>query len=146
MLIVNFPGALESIAVDYSADQAVVRHYKKLPFFRFNDHSLAGSSDARIHHREKNGPCRIVRSYVVQETRSFLDLKRSDLMREVRDARVGGYAEHDRAADGGGVVCGTKIGHEYDRRFSSRRCRRVFRRRCVAAAKRKQEKYERHRD
>src|ERR1700722_17355337 len=121
MLIGNFPGAFESITVDYSADQAVVRHYKKLPFFRFNDHSLAGSSDSRIHHREKNRPCRIVGSYAVQETRSFLDLKGSHLMRDVGDARVGGYAEHDRAADGDSVVCGTKIGHEYDRRLSSRR-------------------------
>ena len=110
----DFVGGLEAVAVDDRRDEAVVGENEVLTFFRFDDDGFARGADAGIDNDDEDGSSGVVRRNGGEEARTFLDLKRRDLMSDVHDAGVGQDLQHDGFAERDGVIGGAEVGHEND--------------------------------
>jgi hypothetical protein len=114
VLIGDFAGGVEAVAVHDGSEDTVVWGDKVLSLFRFSDDGFAGGANAGIDDDEEDGVGGVIGGDAGEKAGSFFDGKRSDLMGDIGEANVGRDAPDNGAADGDGVVGGAEVGHEDD--------------------------------
>ena len=114
VLVGDFAGGIEAVALDDRGDEPVVGENKKLAFVGLYDDGFARRADAGIYDRGEDGARRIVRRDAGEKARAVFNGVRGDLMGDVHDAGVRSDIEHDRFANGHGVIGGAEVGHEDD--------------------------------